>query len=246
MNSRLWAVLVGIFLVIGAMVLPQMARAQSQWPKLRVVYTARNLTAGTDWSTDLQADAGDILQLRAVLSDTVQDSIIKNVNIIVPLISYEGKVQHPRFSLGAMNSGILDTDVAIDVGDKYLQMKYLPGFAKVTVGGNTTAISPDTETANLTTQEIRINDIPYGDGNAVTVTYEVQMVGVGNSNSSGSNSGGIGGGEVAGTASAVASTNPKTGIGDSLWLSTGGWLALGVGGIGLKKLAMKIWERTLV
>jgi hypothetical protein len=188
-----------------------------------------------------------------VLSNNEPGSTIRDVKIQVPLMADERVVYHPRFHLRAMNAGILDTDVAVNLPSSYITMVYLPGTAKVTSGGSTKAISPDTEKANLTTQEVAINDIPYGEGNAATVTCQVQMVAADSSNTNDSNSsstssGGIGGGDVAGTAStsAVAETSPKTGIGDSLWLSTGGWLVLGIGGIGLKKLAMKIWERTLV
>jgi hypothetical protein len=246
-----WKILI-VFAVVSGLftmtVVPVSAQG-SVYPKLRVEYTGRNLSTGSDWATDLSAGPGDILQLKAVASNSAPGSTIVDTYINVPISPWEGLIKHPTFSLGAMNAGIKDSDVAINTGNKYLKIEYLPGFATITVGGNTTAISPDTEITNLTNQNIKIPDIPYGDGNTVTISYEVLMVDVSSGVAASTptpTAGGIGGGEVSATSSAVANTNPQTGIGDEVWVLTLSWVTVGAAGFGLKKWASKIRDLVLV
>ena len=222
--------------------------AMAAWPKLKIDYTARNLTTGSSWGQSLDAGVGDKLELKAVLSNTEPGSTIQDVKIMVPL-SDEGLVLHQRFHLRALNSGNLDTEVVVRVQSGYMVMEYLPGTSKLTSGGNTRGVSPDTDLTNITTQEIAIGNIPYGEGNAVIITYQVQMAEVkkaaSGSASNAAAEGAIGGSGTA-SASAVASSNPKAGIGDGISSPALRWLMAGVFGMGLKIWGSRIREHTLV
>ena len=232
--------------MVLALAWPQ--RAVAAWPKLKMEYTARNLTSGSSWGESLEANAGDKLELKAVLSNTEPGSTIQDVKIMVPL-SDERLVLHQRFHLRALNSGNLDTEVSVSVPSGYMFMEYLPGTSKLTAGGSTRGISPDTDSTNITTQEIAIGNISYGEGNAVTITYQIQIV-ESKKEASGSGSkaaaeGAIGGSGTA-SASAVAKSNPEAGISDFVSSPALRWLMVGVFGVGLKIWGARIRERVLV
>jgi hypothetical protein len=239
----IFGVICGLLL---ALTWPQ--KAAASWPKLKIEYTARNLTTGSSWGESLDAKAGDKLELKAVLSNTEPGSTIQDVKIMVPL-SDERLVLHQRFHLRAMNSGSLDTEVTVSVPSGYMILEYLPGTSKLTAGGSTRAISPDTDSTNITTQEIAIGNIPYGEGNAVTITYQAQVEErkkeASGSGSKAAAEGAIGGSGTA-SASAVTKSNPEAGIGDWISWPSLKWLMVGFLGVGLKIWGARIRERLLV
>jgi hypothetical protein len=246
MNLKNISIVVGVLVLIGGLIWPQAVEAQ--WPKLKIDYVGRNITTNGDWQQNIPANTGDKLLLRAILSNTEPGTTIQDINIQVPLTSDEVFNQHLRFHLRAMNSGTLDTEVVVQTpwGE---EISYIPGSARVIHKGSTRGITPDTSMANLTTQEVPITNIPYGEANAVTVTYEVVIGGLTNSTPTPTQTA-VGGVAVssaaAATQSAVANTNPQAGVTDSRWFSTLSWLVVGLSGIGIKSWAGKIKERSLV
>ena len=211
-------------------------RVFAEPPNLKVDFKGMDLTQNGDWGNPVTGNPGDKMRFRAILSNTGLGAA-QDVYVQMPLFISGAKEQFPSFHILAFNSDPPDAALVVSLSSGAV-INYIPGSAVMVRGGVSQAMSPDTAEQNITNRMYKMGDIPAG--SSITFSYDVNL------GSNPTDTTAVGGGTVAATAAAtaaakaVAGSAPNTGLDDSVWLSTGGWLALAAAGIMIRKWAGKI------
>ncbi len=207
-----------------------------------VGFQARDITTNGTWGDKITVNPGDEIELKGTITNN-KSGPIYDVHVMMAIANQSiSKSIIPKFHLRATNAGAY-IPVGLDVASSGAVMKYIIGSATVTKNGVTKPLNPDEDGKNITTQEIKIDDIQPGSGNAVSIYYRAILTTVvvkspattptptpGQEANTDNDSN-------TATGSAVAKTNPKTGIGD-VWNQIGGWWwTLGFAGWQIRKKA---------
>jgi hypothetical protein len=153
-----------IFLIIGLfLVLPVFSVYAEERPQLNVKLLSANSSHGGGWSDDLSANPGDNIEFRAEITNT-GGSTARDVRIKVELRpNYPtvfpfaiANVTSPSSNYSTSDS----TNLKIN-GSTQAKLTYVPGYL---VGGygSGSRLNPDSSSANITTQEISLGDLPAG------------------------------------------------------------------------------------
>jgi hypothetical protein len=227
MTKAITAGLTILLLGIGTLIRP--ANTFAQIPVFNVDFQAEDLTTGSGWQNPITVNAGDKLRFKAVITNT-GDITALEVTVRMPLFTSDAPIQYTSVHILANNATIPDAPLTININNGSMSLAYVPGSSNLNQNGSTRSITPDTATDNITTEQIAVGSIAPGSGNAVTLQYDANPVTVGTTPTVTP--------APTGTTTAVASTTPKTGVGDSLWVTTGGWLGLGIIGFVMRKWAL--------
>ncbi len=153
---------------------PKQASSQ-EVPILQVNFIGVNNTKGGGWTDPIYADPGNVIQFRADVSNIIRDTTASNVRIKVDLPPSASSNQIVTIHIDADNAAPTEETATVILNSGEEQLVYRPGHAVKIAGGVSTSISPDTISANLTSQEISISDIQGGAEYYVQVTFKADL-----------------------------------------------------------------------
>ena len=159
---------------LGFVFKPKQASSQ-EVPILQVNFIGVNNTKGGGWTDPIYADPGNVIQFRADISNIVRDTTASNVRIKVDLPPSASSTQIATIHIDADNAAPTEETATVILNSGEEQLVYRPGHAVRIASGTSTSISPDTISANLTTQEISIGDIQGGAEYYVQVTFKADL-----------------------------------------------------------------------
>jgi hypothetical protein len=153
---------------------PKQASSQ-EVPILQVNFIGVNNTKGGGWTDPIYADPGNVIQFRADVSNIIRDTTASNVRIKVDLPPSASSNQIVTIHIDADNAAPIEETATVVLNSGEEQLVYRPGHAVKIASGVSTSISPDTISANLTSQEISISDIQGGAEYYVQVTFKADL-----------------------------------------------------------------------
>ena len=158
-----------LFMGIVSMIRPAVIFAQV--PILNVDFKAQDLTTGGDWLNPITVNAGDKMRFRAIVTNSGGATAF-NVTVRMPLFNSTAKIQYPTFHILCMNASPPDAALQINLNSGAV-IQYIPGSAVMIQSGVSQPISPDTDTVNITSQQIPVGNIAVG--SSLTFEYNVSL-----------------------------------------------------------------------
>jgi len=233
-------ILAGLVITLGFL-FPLRVEALGQ-AQLTSIFTGRNLTDGTDWTSEVAAGVGDVIRYKVAVVNADGTNTARDVTVRIQLPHLGMKfVLSPVSYVLAANTRAKDADVSTELVDENnYGLEYIPGTSKLTKNGSTRSLSPDSENANLTVSAVDIGDVAAGSGNMAVLEFEAKVVEGQKKVVPTSTPTPTPTGNNTATGSAVATTSPQTGFTDPVWINTLEWIGVGTAGIGLRTWARKI------